>query len=262
MRGAQARSWTAEDVAESYAHWWRDAGLHSATSAEPHGWLKQESAPAEAPSPRVAPPAPVQRIAEAAPVAPARAPASRAMPHDLPAFLAWLAEDEAQPEAAWGGRLWLPAASEHAPLLVISEMPDDGAGESDLPFAPQAGKLVQAMLGAIGTTADQVAFAPLATRRPPGGLIDETAFDTLTARMRHYLALARPQAVLLLGDRTSRALIAAQGAGKAGQLPVIHHKDGTVPAAAIAGLELLMRRPMAKAASWQALRLLHGTLNA
>jgi uracil-DNA glycosylase len=258
MRGAQATSWTAEDVAESYARWFSDAGLHSAVSAEPHGWLKPEPAAV----PRGDARTPVQHVAEAAPVAPIRAPAGRGMPGDLAAFRTWLAEDASQPEATWNGPLFIPSAQDNAPLLVISEMPEDGADEGGPPFKGAAARLLTAMLGAIGLTIEQVAFAPLCMRRPPGGLIDEATFDGLTDRMRHYLALARPRTVLILGDRTSRALIAAQGAAKAGQLPEIHHKGGTVPAAAVTGLELLMRRPMAKAASWQTLRLLHGTLNA
>jgi len=188
------------------------------------------------------------------------------MPTDLAAFRAWLVDDPAQPEAAWHGAFFLPPAREAMRLLVLCDMPEDGAApEADgtaLPFTGARARLVTAMLGAIGLAPEEVGFASLCTRRPPGGLVDEESFEGLTGRMRHYLALARPQAALILGDRTSRALLAAHGGTRSERLPEIHHAGGTVPAAAVAGPELLMRRPMAKAASWQALRLLHGTISA
>ncbi len=93
-------------------------------------------------------------------------------------------------------------------------------------------------------------------RRAPGGLLDNDIARDLARRMRHYLGLARPRAALILGDKTSRALLAAQAAPAPSNLPEINHDGGTMPVAALAGPELLMRRPLAKAASWQTLRLL------
>ncbi|MBO9576174.1 MAG: uracil-DNA glycosylase [Sphingobium sp.] len=223
--------------------------------------MTREAAPVEAAPPRVEPLPPVQRVAEVAAPASIRPPVGQAMPGNLAAFVDWLGQDF-QPEAAWHGPLFLPPVQEHARLLVLCEMPDDGADEGGLPFTMPAARLVTAMLAAIGLDAGAIGFAPLATRRPPGGHLDESTFDTLAGRTRHYLALVRPQAVLILGDRTSRALVAAQDGGAVKGLPEIHHAGGIVPAAAFAGPELLMRRPIAKAASWQTLRLLHGILNA
>ena len=261
MRAAAARQWTVQDVAESYALWWREAGLHSAVSAEAHGWLADPVQEAPAPVETARPVARLAQPAPAAPIRPVANPAGRAMPGDLAAFREWLAQAEDQPESGWPGPVFLPSATANARLVVITDMPDDGAGDPALPFAPSTARFMTAMLAAIGLTPGEVAFAPLAVRRPPGGLLDERSVKTLATRMRHYLGLARPQAALILGDRTSRALIAVRDAGPAGSLPHINHDGGTLPVAALAAPELLMRRPMAKAASWQTLRLLTGAMN-
>ncbi len=256
MRVVQARSWSAQDVADSYALWWREAGLHSLTSPAAHGWLAaDESAPASAVAEL-----PRQRVAEAATVVPIRAPDAPYMPRDLAAFRAWLAQEEAQPEAGWSGPMFLPPEATSARLLILCDMPDDVATGPALPLSGAATRFVEAMLSALGLALDDVAFAPLAMRRPPGGLLDDATVRTLAARMRHYLGLASPRAALILGDRTSRALLAAQAAPAPGNLPQINHDSGTLPVAALAGPELLMRRPLAKAASWQTLRLLNGVI--
>ncbi|MBO9671440.1 MAG: hypothetical protein J7485_13085 [Sphingobium sp.] len=257
MRVAQARTWTAQDVADSYALWWREAGLHSETSLEPHGWLAEpaaEAGPAEVAAP------PRQRVAEPAPVTPIRAANAHVTPSSLADFRAWL-QEQPQPEALWSGPLFLPSEAMNARLLVICDMPDEGAQSDAVPFAAPTARFVGAMLNAIGLKLEHVAFAPLAMRRAPGGLLDNEIARSLAQRMRQYLALARPQAALILGDKTSRALLAAQTTANSANLPEINHDGGTLLVAALAGPDLLMRRPLAKAASWQTLRLLHGMLN-
>jgi len=257
MRAAQARTWTAQDIADSYALWWREAGLHSATSVESHGWLAE---PAVETIPLEAATQPLQRVTEPAPVTPIRAANAHGTPSNIADFRAWL-QEQPQPEALWSGPLFLPAEASNARLLVICDMPDEGALSDTVPFASATARFVSAMLTAIGLKLEDVAFAPLAMRRAPGGLLDNEVARSLAQRMRQYLALARPQAALILGDKTSRALLAAQTTANSANLPEINHDGGTLPVAALAGPDLLMRRPLAKAASWQTLRLLHGVLN-
>lgn len=257
MRGAQATQWTTQDVADSYALWWREAGLHSAVSPDAHGWLAEPAAEVQVvEAPALARP----HVAEPAAVATLRSPNAPFMPTDLGGFRAWL-QEQPQPESLWSGPLFLPAEAVNARLLVICDMPDDGAAPEHSPFAPPTGRFVSAMLSAIGLKPEDAAFAPLAMRRAPGGLLDNEVARDLALRMRHYLALARPRAALILGDKTSRALLAAQAAPGPANLPEINHDGGTLPVAALAGPDLLMRRPMAKAASWQTLRLLNEVLN-
>jgi uracil-DNA glycosylase len=248
-----------QEVADSYARWWSDTGLHSTVSEVPHGWLSADPAPGAT----VETDKPEPRLAEPAGAAPVRTAAiARPMPDELHDFLGWLAEDSSQPETGWNGLLHRPSAQTDLPLLILCDMPGDGAVEPASPFDAMTARFVSAMAGAIGLTSDQIGFAPLAMRRPAGGLLDESTVTALAKRMTHYLALARPRAVLILGDRTSRALIAAQSPATSDYLREIHHKDGKVITVALPSAEHLMRRPAAKAASWQALRLLHGVLTA
>lgn len=254
MRGAQARQWTAQDVADSYALWWREAGLHSATSIDAHGWLDMPTAEPQTFDAVAAQPR--QRVAEPVPVAPILPAGTPFMPTDLAGFRAWLTQADAQPEALWSGPHFLPPDAIDARLLIITDMPDDEPVGPLMPLAAPAARFMTAMLAAIGLKPEDVAFAPLAMRRAPGGLLDNEIARDLARRMRHYLGLARPRAALILGDKTSRALLAAQSAPTPANLPEINHDSGTLPVAALAGPELLMRRPVAKAASWQTLRLL------
>jgi len=241
------------------AHGWREAGYHTAIDTQPHGWRPGLPPPfwqRNVASVPVAAAAPAQ-IAEAAPARPKPA----GMPADLPAFLDWLAQDENQPEASWDGASILPPANLSGKLLLLVEMPIMGAADSDSLIDPAQRRFLAAMLASIGIGSDDAAIAPLAMRRPPGGLLDEDMLGKLARRMRHYLSLARPQATIILGDRTSRALIGAQWQPGAESMQSLDLASGSMRTLALAAPDLLMNRPAAKMRSWQTLRLLRGVLN-
>jgi DNA polymerase len=250
-----------EGAVLSYAHWWREAGFHTAIDTQPHGWRDGLPAPfwqrdvASAPV-AMAPVAPAQ-IAEAAPVRPKPA----GMPADLPGFLEWLAQDATQPEARWDGASILPSENLSGKLLLLVEMPVMGAKDAESLLDPVQRRFLTAMLASIGISNDDAAIAPLAMRRPPGGLLDEATLGTLATRMRHYLSLARPKATIVLGDRMSRALIGMQWHPGAESLQSLDLAGGSMRALALAAPDLLMNRPAAKMRSWQTLRLLPGVLN-
>lgn len=254
--------------------WWHEAGLHSVTSAVPFRW-RDAGKPSVAPD---APPADLNSESKQAPTpsdrqpmsAPPAAPALRlvtpasasATPNDMAAFRAWLESDAAQPEASWHGPICLPSATVGAKLLVLIDMPGEAFDVPALPLDPAQARFMGAMLSSIGLTLADVAFAPLAYRRPPGGLIDYETAATLGRRMRHYLSLTRPKAALILGDRTNRAVNATQGAASPGHLSEINIESGILKVAALASPEHLMRRPIAKANSWRTLCLLQGVVAA
>jgi DNA polymerase len=259
----EQQAWSLEGAVQSYAHWWREAGLHTATDALAHGWREMPAAPFWQGDAAETARSPVQGHAgNAAPAPrlpdpPAAATRPAGMPDTLPAFLDWLAQDETQPEALWDGPIILPPAIAQARLMLIVEMPAAGARDAETLIEPGQRRFIDAMLAGIGLTPGDTALVSLATRRPPGGLIDEDMLARLTGRMTHYLGLARPKAAIILGDRTSRALIGAQWSASADQLQKVNHGGGTMDALALAGLELLMSRPAAKARSWRTLRHLH-----
>lgn len=238
--------------------------MHSATDHEPQRWRGEQPAPFWRQAARRRPAEPRAEMAEpnvAPPPSPVSAPTrAHVMPESLLAFLDWLAHDSGQPEAGWEGPPILPSA-QNARLALIVEMPAPEATDvaSLLDAAQQ--RFISAMLASLDVPASDTMLVAMATRRPPGGVLDEETLSRLARRMTHYLGLARPNAALIIGDRTSRALLGADWNPRAPGLPFIKHRAGTVRAAALASPELLMHRPMAKARSWQALRLLHEDLN-
>jgi|GEM_PF-336401 len=263
---------TLEEAAQSYAHWWREAGFHTAIDPISHGWRQAPPAPfwqrdaAAAEAARAAPAAEAHRAAPARPAPITQAIASvappTAMPDDLPGFLQWIAQDASQPEAAWDGATILPPAIAQARLLVVVEMPAPGAIDSATALDPVQRRLLDAMLACVGIRPDEAVLTPLAARRPPGGLLDEATLAHLCQRMTRYLSLSRPGAAILFGDRTNRALIGPQWTPRGDQLHKVNHGAGSIDAVSLAGLDLLMSRPAAKAKSWRALRLLQGQLTA
>ena len=126
----------------------------------------------------------------------------------------------------------LPEARTHAPVLVVTDMPAGGASEGKL-FDEAGQRLLKAILKALGVTGEQVSYAPLAIRRPPGGLLDDALLDVLGQRLGAYLNHAQPKTALILGDRANRALSAMHGAGNEDHLRFIHLQGGNVPTVAI-----------------------------
>lgn len=260
MRGGE--NWTLDSGVDSLVLWWREAGLHTLTADEPFDWFAAQtpSRAADRPSPAAAIAAtPARSAAPAASGQTTSFTAARftAAPDDLPTFLEWLAQDPTQPEAHWGGPALLPPALVDASLMVVGEIPDE-TGETLLDSPARA--LLDAMLSALGMRVDDATLASLATRRPAGGLIVEEQLAPLGDRFRHYLGLSRPRALLILGDRTARALgVTSDGTAGHG-LQSVKTMTGTIAAAAIPNPALLMRRPRAKAESWKMVRHLSGVL--
>jgi DNA polymerase len=265
----EQQPWSLEGAVRSYAHWWREAGLECATQDLPHDWRVAQTEPfwrrenAGAPGSAAAPAraAPAPQAAVPAPSSPAGLPPATDTPDTLPAFLDWIARDAAQPEAGWEGPLVLPPAREGAPLLIVVEMPAPDAQDAAAVLAPPQARFTAAMLRSLGITAETVPVVPLAMCRPPGGLLDDPTLARLGMRMNGYLALAQPQAAILLGDRTGRVILGTQYRPNATALQPINHPQGTIRTIALPAIDLLMARPRLKAGAWQALRHLHGTLN-
>ena len=216
----------------SAARWWLDAGVDALVDESPRNWL----APAVA-SVRTAP----------APV-PAEAPG---LPETLAALTAWLADPQTFP--ALGSRRFAPTGDPAAGLMLVSDMPE--RDDTDTLLAGTSGRLLDAMLGAIGRDRASVYLAPLAPGRP-AGRPDRAIVAELAAAMRRHVALARPRLVLLLGELPATALLGQPFAAARGRLHQFNHGEGTVPALATFHPRFLLDRPACKADAWADLRLL------
>lgn len=223
-------------AADAYLAWWTLAGVDCAVGEAPVDWLR--------------PPATVATLANPA------APPSviHEKPRTLESFLAWLATDPSQPERRWTGAPILPTGGQDATLMVVTDLPDPADMAEGRLLADSAGALFDAMLRAIGLDRNVIHLASLFTARPPGGMVDASDLVGVATRMRTHVALARPRRLLLLGDRTIRALTETNGAATSDSLQVFNHDGGTVPVVTTFHPRLLLTQPAAKAECWRVLQ--------
>ncbi|MET0249743.1 MAG: uracil-DNA glycosylase family protein [Sphingobium sp.] len=179
--------------------------------------------------------------------------ASVSLPTDWADFRSWLATDPSQPERRWPGAPILPEGPLHAPLMIVTDMPDPADMAAGKLLSEQAGSLFDAMLRAIGLARADLHIASLFLTRPPGGMVETADLAAAAERMRAHVAFAAPRRLLLLGDRTGSALAMS---GSADGLRSFNHDGGTVPAVATIHPRLMLNRPAAKAECWRTLQCL------
>lgn len=224
-------------AADACLAWWRLAGVECAVAEAPVNWLRPAPQPALASRP-------------ATPAETTAAP----LPADLAAFHLWLESESSHPERRWPARAIYPTGPVDAPLMVVTDMPDPADVDAGLMLAGRGGALFDAMLRAIGLDRAHIYVASLFFARPPGGMVEAADLATAAARMRTHVHLARPRRLLLLGDRTVRALMPTDGASETQGLRDFNHDGGTLPAIATFHPRLLLGQPMAKAECWRALQ--------
>lgn len=216
--------------------WWALSGVDSAVGEQPVNWLRPTVAPGAQP-----------------PAANASVPATTAadaLPDTLTAFHEYLASAPDLAEASWPGARVLPIGPQAPRLMIVLPSPD----APDAHLQPEAMKLLENMMRAIGLKLSDCYLASLSLIQPTFGTIDPPLLDPLAHRMRHHIALVQPQALLLLGDQTNRALGPTNGSSDEGNLPFVNHVAGKIAAASIIHPRLMLAQPAAKAQAWQSLR--------
>ncbi len=219
--------------ADAFLAWWAQAGMDCAVSETPVNWLRPVPVTTNAPS-------------VAAKISVSETPKT------LQAFHEWLASDPSQPERRWPAMPIMPAGPENAALMIVTDMPDPQDMSAQTLFADRAGVLLDAMLHAIGLERANVYLAALFTARPPGGMVEASDMGHAVQRMKTHIALARPERLLILGDRTIRALLPPNVTGNS--LQFFNHDGGTVPVVATFHPRLLLGQPAAKAECWHVLQ--------
>ncbi|MBA4161761.1 MAG: hypothetical protein C0515_06730 [Novosphingobium sp.] len=225
--------------------WWRDAGLEHDFADAPSNWLERpapavtEARPASPPMEIKAAPRPLVRLGGP----------RESWPQDLAAFTAWWLVEPSLDNGQVAGRV-PPRGPAHAALMVLVDYPESGDGERLL-SGPQ-GRLLDAILTALGIPLDQVYVASLLPRHMP--LPDWVALAEagLGELALHHLALAAPKRLISFGANVS-PLLGHDPAKTAETLPQCYQVGTHVPALAAPGLDTLMARPRGKARLWQAL---------
>lgn len=219
--------------------WWELAGVTVPVSDQKAAWL--------------APPAQMQT--EPARVRSEKTGSQGEMPGTLAEFLEWRRSSAEVPEAAWPGSRILPEPPSDIGIMVISDVPDGDDMAAGTLLSGSTGKLFDRMMRSIGLEREKLYLCSLGATRPPGGLLHASSAQMLAKIMHHHIALAAPTKLLLLGDKTSRALLSADAGGGRGKLHSVNHAHGTVSAIATFHPRFLMRQPAAKAECWKDLQI-------
>ena len=237
--------------------WWRLAGVDQ-LYGEAKAWLR-DPAPAPAPAGQAdngEPQAPKSTVPVPTPPKPAAAPvpqmggAAQSWPADLATFRTWWL---AEPTLAPGGAVERVASrgGTQAALLVLVPQPeaeDTAAGQL---LAGEQGRLITAMLRAMGIGEDQAARVALLPRHTPFADWAALAEAGLGQLAHHHLALHAPMRVLVLGQGIL-PLLGLDPAQKTALLPLAGREDPGVPLLAAPAAEVLLARPAARAALWRA----------
>lgn len=144
-----------EEIA-SALDWWVAAGVDVATSEAPRSWLAPPVPRAPAATPIAAEPKPAM-------------PAPAALPDDLAALHALLAEGAYIAGAAPPRRRVRPSGDPASALMIVTDMPDPADLEARHLFAGETARLFDAMLAAMGRSRDTIYLAPLSPARITGG---------------------------------------------------------------------------------------------
>ena len=144
-----------------------------------------------------------------------------------------------------------------ADLLVIGEAPGAEEDRQGEPFVGPAGRLLNAMLRAIGLERGDVFIANILKCRPPGNRDprpEESA--ACTPYLNRQIALLEPRAILALGRIAAQWLL--QSESPIGRLrgQILQYGDSGIPLVVTYHPAYLLRSPLAKAKSWQDLCLI------
>lgn len=236
------------DIAAQIAdalEWWRDAGVDSDFTDDPHDWLAKEAEPAaedfaplslpvaakvEAPRPLIGGP-------------------QEAWPQDLAAFQAWWMTEPSLDHGDVSRRV-SPRGAQGAELMILVGDPEeDDAGKL---LSGQHGKLVSGITAALGLGAEQIYLASCLPRRTPMPDWHQLAGEGLAALVRHHVSLAKPTRLLTFGSSVS-SLLGHDPANNPAFLPDVNQDGQSLPLLAAMDLAALLARPRAKAGLWQRL---------
>jgi len=144
-----------------------------------------------------------------------------------------------------------------ASLLVVGEAPGEEEDRQGEPFVGPAGRLLNAMLKAIGLSREQVYIANILKCRPPGNRDPRPEeADACAAYLDRQIALIRPRAMLAVGRVSAQRLLGTDQ--PVGRLRGAVHRYGpaAIPLVVTYHPAYLLRTPIAKAKSWQDLCML------
>ena len=145
---------------------------------------------------------------------------------------------------------WMPGPYAGVELMVLVDHPE--AEDAERLLSGPLGKLLGAILSAIGIAPDQTYFASVLPRHMPHPDWADLAETGLPELTRQHIALTAPKRLICFGHHVS-SLLGHDPTKTAESFAQITHSRGAVAALMAPGLEDLMGRPRVKARLWQAL---------
>jgi DNA polymerase len=237
----RAKPGITEEIAAAI-DWWRDAGVDCDFNEEPANWLAAPASEAKAAVSRISAPPPP-------PTEPEKPTISHSgWPQDLAAFTQWWLSDPLLDDGRTTGRV-PPRGPQGAEFMVI--VPDPERDDDASLLAGPQGKLLDAMLAAMGIGAEQVYLAGVLPRHMPMAdwpALTEKGFGAL---LRHHVKLVAPRRLIALGSNLL-PLLGNDPAHNPAVLRSFNHEGVTLPLLAGKSLAALLERPRWKAGLWQA----------
>lgn len=271
---------------EALLRWYVDSGVDIALDEAPHDRFAEAIAEADArrlkaeearnaPAPAGKPPLP-GRAASLTPMRPM--PAAAASPDEAAQAARALASGADNLEAlrtameGFDGCALKRTASQmvfadgnpQARLMLVGEAPGADDDREGRPFSGAAGRLLDAMLDAIGLSRADVYLTHIAPWRPPGNrkpTAPETAI-CLPFAQRH-IELAGPDVLVCLGDTAVQALLGQRDGAMRARGKAYEYACGAriVPTFAMLNPDFLLRQPVHKRLAWEDLRALKKLLD-
>lgn len=241
QRGALA----AASMIDSLTGWWQLAGVDSAVAETPVRWLDLDVKPESA---VLKPQAQAERVASAL------VPSNADWPRDIAALKLALMDGSRLPGTGLGPKVALPTGLAPSDVMVISDHPDEDEIATGHLSSGVSGLLLQRMLSAIGIALDDCYWTALATSLPATGALPEAALPELGAFARHQISLAKPKALILLGDTACRVMMEKERMELRGSSPFFNHEGGMIPVLTTFHPRTLHLRPSLKAQAWKDLQ--------
>ncbi len=153
-----------------------------------------------------------------------------------------------------------------ATWLLVGEAPGAEEDVAGLPFVGKAGKLLDAMIAALGLNREQGVYIANAVKcRPPENRTPESAeIDACNGFLNQQIAWIQPQVILALGRPAAYAVL-GQEASIQSMRGSVHYRtqDGRkIPVIVTYHPAYLLRQPAEKWKAWQDLLLADATLKA
>lgn len=158
----------------------------------------------------------------------------------------------------------------NSPVMFVGEAPGEDEDRQGVPFVGASGRLLDAMLAAIGLTRDTIYITNMLPWRPPGNRSPTPAeLATCLPFLHRHIALAAPKVIVPLGGTAAKALLnRSEGITRlrgrwfehAIEGPPRDVSNAPIPTLPMLHPAYLLRNPISKREAWRDMLLLKARL--